>query len=98
MFNCIGTVVEVEVKVGIFCKSFEGHAAGERVSPYISYKDINLGVFKLAVPACMFTRCRPSCLNSVVKLALCDCKALNNFIVAMVEVVHQTNITSLISR
>jgi hypothetical protein len=84
--------------VRIFNKSFKGHAACKSGGHHISDKDINLRVFQLAAPACIFARCRPSCLNSVIKLTLCDRKALNDFRIAVVKVVHKANVAPLISR
>jgi hypothetical protein len=96
MFDYVSTVLEVKMR--IFGKCFEGHAACMSGGCHISDKNINLRIFELAVSACMFTRCRPSCLNSIIELTLRDYKALNNFRIAVVKIAHKANIAPLISR
>ena len=96
MFDYVSTALEIKIR--IFSKCFKGHAACMSGGYHISDKDINLRVFKLAASARMFTRCRPSCLNSIIELTLCDCKALNDFRIAVVQVVHKANIAPLVSR
>jgi hypothetical protein len=82
----------------IFSKSFKSHAACVSGGCHVSDKDINLRVFYLTTTTWRLARCSTSSLNSVIELTLCDCKALNDFRITVVQVEHKANIVPLISR
>jgi hypothetical protein len=81
-----------------FSKYFKGYTACMSGGYYINDKNINLRIFKLIVSVRIFTRYKPSYLNSIIELTLCNYKALNDFRIAVIKIVYKANVAPLVSR